>query len=147
MAKKTVVRVTCDISGRPAHETVRFSLDGVDYEIDLTNAHAKNLRTAFAPYKNASRKVKKPKATQAPKPGVKKPAARSSTTMAKMLGKVALTVHQGGKEAAAEIKKVTSAEIREWARAQGLDVSNSGRIPSSIMEMWDRHQASLAKRA
>lgn len=44
MASKTVVELFDDLDGGPADETVSFALDGVDYEIDLSTAHATALR-------------------------------------------------------------------------------------------------------
>ncbi|HKN96175.1 MAG TPA: Lsr2 family protein [Pseudonocardiaceae bacterium] len=44
MASKTVVELFDDLDGGPADETVSFALDGVDYEIDLSTAHAAALR-------------------------------------------------------------------------------------------------------
>ena len=44
MAKKTTITLIYDIDGSEAQETVRFALDGTAYEIDLTTAHADELR-------------------------------------------------------------------------------------------------------
>jgi hypothetical protein len=38
-------------------QTVEFSLDGTAYQIDLSEAHADELRKALAPYVAASRRV------------------------------------------------------------------------------------------
>ncbi|MGH7961888.1 MAG: histone-like nucleoid-structuring protein Lsr2, partial [Candidatus Binatia bacterium] len=48
MAQKVEVLLIDDISGEPADETVRFGLDGKDYEIDLTAKHALALRENLA---------------------------------------------------------------------------------------------------
>jgi len=50
MAKTVIVKLTDDIDGRDADETVRFALDGRSYEIDLSEANASQLRAAFQPY-------------------------------------------------------------------------------------------------
>ena len=50
MAKTVIVRLTDDIDGEDADETVRFALDGRSYEIDLSAANASRLRVALAPY-------------------------------------------------------------------------------------------------
>jgi hypothetical protein len=39
-----------DIDGSEADGTVRFALDGVSYEIDLSDAHMRELRGALAPF-------------------------------------------------------------------------------------------------
>jgi nucleoid-associated protein Lsr2 len=50
MAKRVQVIHTDDIDGSEAAETITFSLDGINYSIDLSEANAKKLREAFAPY-------------------------------------------------------------------------------------------------
>ena len=37
MAKRVVVELVDDLTGKPGATTVRFGLDGVDYEIDLAD--------------------------------------------------------------------------------------------------------------
>ena len=44
MARKTYVELIDDLSGEKADETVSFALDGVAYEIDLSEANATKLR-------------------------------------------------------------------------------------------------------
>ena len=50
MAKTVIVKLTDDIDGGDADETVHFALDGRTYEIDLSAANAVQLREAFKPY-------------------------------------------------------------------------------------------------
>jgi hypothetical protein len=57
MAIKTVVEVIDDLDGSKAEETVRFGLDGTEYEIDLSSAHSKKLRDALQPFVQAGRRV------------------------------------------------------------------------------------------
>ena len=57
MAQKTVVTLTDDIDGKTADETVKFGLDGINYEIDLRRANAEKLREALRPYQDAARKA------------------------------------------------------------------------------------------
>ena len=57
MAKKTVVLLEDDIDGSEAKETISFALDGSEYEIDLNEGHASELREALARFTNAGRKV------------------------------------------------------------------------------------------
>lgn len=57
MAKKTVVLLEDDIDGSEAKETVSFALDGSEYEIDLNEGHASELREALTRFANAGRKV------------------------------------------------------------------------------------------
>ncbi|MDQ0850147.1 hypothetical protein QFZ65_002085 [Arthrobacter sp. B3I9] len=57
MAKKTVVLLEDDIDGSEASETVSFALDGTEYEIDLNNDHANELREALARFTADARKT------------------------------------------------------------------------------------------
>lgn len=57
MAKKTVVLLEDDIDGSEASESVSFSLDGTEYEIDLNEGHANELRQALERFTNAGRKI------------------------------------------------------------------------------------------
>jgi hypothetical protein len=56
MAKKTVVLLVDDIDGSEAVETVSFAIDGIEYEIDLNESHANELRDAMKRYLSAARK-------------------------------------------------------------------------------------------
>jgi Lsr2 len=44
-----------DLDGSQADSTVRFALDGIEYEIDLSAEHARALRDALARYVAARR--------------------------------------------------------------------------------------------
>lgn len=61
MARKIVHQLIDDIDGTVLDHgegsTVHFSIDGTAYEIDLTDAHAEELRGALAPYVNAGRRL------------------------------------------------------------------------------------------
>ena len=48
MAQKIQVLLVDDLDGGEAEGTVRFGLDGVEYEIDLSAEHTEALRTAPA---------------------------------------------------------------------------------------------------
>jgi hypothetical protein len=50
MAKTVIVKLTDDIDGGDAEETVQFSLDGKSYEIDVNSSNAAQLRAAFKPF-------------------------------------------------------------------------------------------------
>ena len=57
MAQKIQTLFIDDLDGGEAEGTVRFGLDGTDYEIDLSGKHSKELRAALAKYIEHSRKV------------------------------------------------------------------------------------------
>jgi hypothetical protein len=50
VAKTVIVKLTDDLDGSDADETVRFALDGTSYEIDLNAANAAKLRGALEPF-------------------------------------------------------------------------------------------------
>jgi hypothetical protein len=50
MAKTVIVKLTDDIEGGDAEETIQFSLDGKSYEIDVNAANAAHIRAAFRPF-------------------------------------------------------------------------------------------------
>ena len=57
MAQKIQTLFVDDLDGSAAEGTVRFGLDGADYEIDLNAAHARELRDALARYVGAARRA------------------------------------------------------------------------------------------
>ncbi|HEY2206292.1 MAG TPA: Lsr2 family protein [Pseudonocardia sp.] len=111
MAQKVVVSLVDDLDGGKAVETVQFSLDGKNYEIDLSEKHAKALRDALATYVGAARR---------PSGGRRGRAASSPSRPA--------------------ADREQNQAIRDWARSQGMDVSDRGRIPSDVIDAY--HQAS-----
>jgi hypothetical protein len=104
MAQRVNVVLVDDIDGSDAVETVTFGLDGVTYDIDLSEAHASEFRKALAPYIGHGRKA------SGPRRGAKA-ATRSSKSAA------------GG---------TSAAEIRTWARANGWDVPDRGRVSAEV---------------
>ncbi len=58
MAQKIQTLFVDDIDGSAAEGTIRFGLDGTDYEIDLSAAHAADLRAALARSSLPARKVR-----------------------------------------------------------------------------------------
>lgn len=64
MAQQTITIYTDDLDGRPIRAgkggTVGFSLDGVNYEIDLSAKHRRALERALAPFIDNGRKIKLP---------------------------------------------------------------------------------------
>ena len=57
MATKTQVVLVDDLTGDPADTTVKFALDKTEYEIDLSDENAAELRDALSRYVDAARKV------------------------------------------------------------------------------------------
>lgn len=113
MVQKVQTILEDDLDGGPADETVTFSLDGVTYEIDLTSAHAKELRDAFAVYVGNARH---PVVPRQPTP-IRRQRAFSD-----------------GRSGGGDIR---SPEIRTWARANGYQVNERGRLPKGVVEAYD----------
>jgi len=61
VATKTIVRIIDDLDGdelgEGEGESVRFALDGVEYELDLSDANAGALRDVIGPYIEAGRRT------------------------------------------------------------------------------------------
>lgn len=57
MAQKIQTLFIDDIDGGEAEGTVRFALDGAEYEIDLSTKHNEELRTVLGTYVAHARKV------------------------------------------------------------------------------------------
>jgi hypothetical protein len=57
MATKTQLVLIDDLTGDPADTTVKFALDKTEYEIDLSNDNAAEMRDELSRYVDAARKV------------------------------------------------------------------------------------------
>ena len=114
MAQKVQVLLVDDLDGGEASETVSFALDGNNYEIDLSEKNATELRDAFAKYVGAARK-----------------AGRSASSSGGRSGR-----RSGGSSTAMDREQ--AAAIRSWAKKQGLKVSDRGRIPATIIEQYNK---------
>ncbi|MEL4503696.1 Lsr2 family protein [Luteococcus sp. H138] len=57
MAQRVHIVLEDDVDGSPAAETVSFSLDGVSYEIDLSEANAAKLREGLNVWVENARRV------------------------------------------------------------------------------------------
>ena len=64
MAQKVKIILVDDLDGGSADETVRFGLDGVSYEIDLSSGNAAELRSAVERFVSHARKTSGGRATR-----------------------------------------------------------------------------------
>ena len=103
MAQKIQTLFVDDLDGSEAEGTVRFGLDGTEYEIDLNAKHAEQLRDALARYIAAARRT----------------------------GASARQPARSRRKATASVPNTT--EVREWAKAQGIDVKDRGRVPAELV--------------
>src|ERR1700712_620741 len=74
MATMTTVSLVDDLDGSAAAETVAFSLDGANYEIDLTDKNAKKLRDALSGYVANARRIDGGRRVSSPRGAKAKPA-------------------------------------------------------------------------
>jgi hypothetical protein len=68
MAQRTILIVEDDIDGSPAAETVSFILQGIEYQLDLSDKNLAKFNKALDPYLSAARRVGGRKRTGAAKP-------------------------------------------------------------------------------
>ena len=56
--QRVEVHLEDDLTGGPADETVKFGLDGTDFEVDLSSRHAVEFRRLLAPFVEHARMVR-----------------------------------------------------------------------------------------
>ena len=115
MAQRVQVELVDDINGEVAQETVRFGIDGTEYEIDLTTENAEKLRSTLSEYTDKARESRK---------------ARSGRK-------------QGGQQSASastKSKREETQQIRQWAQDNGHNPSSRGRITQSIIDAYNEAQ-------
>jgi hypothetical protein len=112
MAERIVRQLIDDLDGTEivegGGERVEFSVRGVAYQIDLSTANAAKLDKALKPYVDAALKIRGSRGRRVKTSNGSGPASRE--------------------EAAA---------IRDWARKNGYEVSDRGRIKSEIVEAFE----------
>ncbi len=106
MATRTRVILIDDLDGSEAAEQVEFAVDGRSYEIDLSAANSAKLREALAPFISAARRA------DTGRSGAPTPSSRPVTDRAQ------------------------NQAIREWAAAQGMKISERGRLPSDVLAAY-----------
>jgi hypothetical protein len=119
MAQKVTVELVDDLDGTVSGDisTITFGLGGDEYEIDLTGENANKLRDNLAGFVAAARRT-----GGRTKRGTAKSATRPATD-----------------------REQTRA-IRTWARQHGHELSDRGRIPTHIVEAFEKaHATSKAK--
>lgn len=109
MAKETVTRLVDDLDGGVAHETVRFGLDGQQFEIDLSSKNATKLRKELAVFVEHGSRV----------------SARALSAGGR-----------GGRAGGARSQVDENRVIREWAQAEGYEIAERGRIKREIVEAY-----------
>jgi hypothetical protein len=114
VAQKVQVVLTDDIDGGEADETIQFSLDGIAYEIDLSEGNAEALRETLARYVDAARRVGG------------RASRRSGGSSAK---------GRPGHDA------LDMSSLRSWARDNGYQISDRGRVSSEVRAAYEAAHA------
>lgn len=112
MAQKVEVTLIDDLDGKAADETVTFGLDGTTYVIDLSKKHAEELRTAVQRYIDAARKEKSVRLTG-----------------------------RGSSQRKAVASGPDTSEVRTWAKAQGYEISDRGRVSKDLIVKFQEAHA------
>src|SRR5512144_2365031 len=105
-----------DLDGSPATHTIRYGFADDTYEIDLNDEHAQEFEELLTRYIEHSRKV----AEVPPQPQPRQRRGRRG----------------GGERRSPEELQA----IRQWARAEGFQVSDRGRIKAEILSKFDEAQ-------
>ena len=117
MAKRVNVVLVDDLDGTDATQTVSFALDGTSYEIDLNDDNAGRLRDTMATFVAHARKVTGSSRARA---------ARATPT---------------GGTGSARVDREQLQAVRDWARRNGHQVNDRGRIPNAVMEAFQAANA------
>jgi Lsr2 len=112
MAREVVI--TDDLDGSSGAQTITYSFEGQEYEIDLAEKNLEKLREALKPYLDKSRRVER----QALLPTSTRGTRRRSSS--------------GGGSGRTDL-----AEIRTWAQANGYQVAERGRIKKDVIDAYD----------
>lgn len=113
MAQKVQVILVDDVDGGEADETVTFSLDGVNYEIDLSEGNAESLRDSLGEWIGHARRVG---------------------------GRAGGRARSGGRAKASSAAAGAKADlslVRSWARDNGYQVSDRGRVSSEVLAAYE----------
>ncbi|GAC1535284.1 MAG: Lsr2 family protein [Acidimicrobiales bacterium] len=116
MAQKVEVVLTCDLDDNdtPAVDTVVFGYDGASYEFELCQSHLDKYHQVMQGFVGSARRAGN--------------AGRRSG---------ANSAGRGGRAAG---NPSELAQVREWARNNGYEVNDRGRIPAQVREAFDNAQ-------
>lgn len=112
MAQKIIKTLVDDVTGEESDEITTHTIlvDGAGVEIDLTPSNYDELLELLSPYLHAQ--------------GARRVRAGSNGVRARSRG--------------ASKAKGDSQAIREWAKENGFEVSDRGRVPAQLREAYER---------
>ena len=116
MAQNIITEIVSDFSGKPG-ETVPFTFNGAEMTVDLDNLERHNFERMIAAHQEKIANLE----------------AEFAAKMAKYV-EVAKVVNSGK---SSRSRTEDPAKVREWARANGYEVSDRGRIPANVMEAYE----------
>ena len=119
MAQKVQVILVDDVDGGEAAETVSFALDGVSYEIDVSEKNASALRDALASWVGHARRV-----------GGRSSSGRARSTSSSAAGSGRSRGSSGGRH--------DLSDVRAWARENGYQVSDRRRVSSEVITAYEK---------
>jgi hypothetical protein len=120
MAQKVQVILVDDVDGGEAAETVSFALDGVSYEIDVSEKNASTLRDALAQWVGHARRV-----------GGRSGGGRSRSASSGGSG-------GSGRSRGSSGGRHDLSDVRAWARENGYQVSDRGRVSSEVIAAYEK---------
>jgi len=117
MAQKVLVQLVDDLDGTSSQDvsTVLFGLDGVSYEIDLSDTNAERLRESLQEFVDSARRTGG---------RIKRDARPPQSSKSANSGE--------------------AGQIREWALDNGFELAGRGRIPTQVIEAYKETQAHAA---
>lgn len=128
MAQQMQIQLVDDLDPeKEADETVRFGLDGVDYEIDLSEDNAEQLRGALAEFVDHARRTG----------GRIKRGRIAASTGPKSTAKKTGPATKGYRRTTIPAK-IPAKDVREWAMENGFGVSDRGRIPGHVTDAYKK---------
>lgn len=112
----TITTIADDFDGSTPAETVTFSVSGKDYAIDLNEEHRAELEALLAEVEEKMSVY---------------------TAKARPLGSASRGRTSGRSSGAKSSSGYDAKEVREWAGANGYEVSPRGRIPREIVDAFN----------
>ena len=111
MARQTQVVLTCDVHDgvADAAETVAFTVEGASYECDLCEPHLEEFREAVEIWSSHARPTRTRSGTRRP----------------------------GSRRRGEAGNRPSTNTVRTWARSQGLDVADRGRLPAEVLAAYE----------
>lgn len=116
VAKRVVEHLISDLSGEeiPADSaggTVEFGVSGTLYAVDLTEAELQDFNDALAPYVDVAQKL---------------------TNRGARINRTTVSSSQAGKRSKDQLTA-----IRTWAKKNGHEISERGRVPEAVLAAFD----------